>query len=100
MSVDPAAQQMVATVWTTPAGAPERLIWAGRRFVVSAKPIAWMDRISWWESPMRIPRGHAAQAVERPMWQVTAKALDNGELLIFDLAVSSSPQWPITAIYD
>lgn len=100
MSADPAAHHMVATVWTTPAGAPERLIWAGRRFVVAAKPIAWIDRIAWWESPVRVPVGRSAQLVERPMWQVTAKALDNGELLIFDLAVSSDAQWPITAIYD
>lgn len=100
MSVDPAAHPAAATVWTTPAGAPERLVWCGRRFVVVAKPIAWMDRTSWWESPVRVAAGQAAQVVERPMWQVTAKALDNAELLIFDLAVSSGDQWPITAIYD
>ena len=100
MRVDPAAHQTAATVWTTAAGAPERLVWAGRRFVVIAKPISWMDRLSWWESPVRVAAGQAAQVVERPMWQVTAKALDNAELLIFDLAVSSGAQWPVTAIYD
>ncbi|MGO1523945.1 MAG: DUF6504 family protein [Nesterenkonia sp.] len=100
MTAEPALHQRVATVWTTPAGAPHRLVWAGRRFVVVAKPIAWMDRTSWWESPVRVAAGQAAQAVERPMWQVTAKALDNAELLLFDLAVSSGDQWPITAIYD
>lgn len=36
--------------------------------------------------------------VERPMWQVQAKALDDGEMLIFDLAVADGPQLSIRVI--
>ncbi|WP_300344625.1 DUF6504 family protein [Nesterenkonia sp.] len=100
MTADAAVQQETATVWTTPQGAPARLLWAGRRFTVIAKPIAWMDRISWWESSLRVPAGSAAAVVERPMWQVQARAVEDGEILIFDLAASDGAQWPITAIYD
>lgn len=80
MSIEAAVQQDTATVWTAPDGTPQRLIWAGRRFQVVDKPIAWMGRCSWWEAPTRVPVGAGSQSVERPMWQVTAKALDNGEL--------------------
>lgn len=34
------------------------------------------------------------------MWQVQAKALDDGEMLIFDLAVNDGPRWPVRAIFD
>ncbi|WP_022872785.1 DUF6504 family protein [Nesterenkonia alba] len=92
--------QDLATVWTDPQGVPEHLFWCGRRFVVMAQPIAWQDHAIWWETPARVARGTGRALVERPMWQVTARALDNGQILIFDLAVTAGHQWPVTGIYD
>lgn len=89
-----------ATVWTTASGAPERLIWAERRFLVIAKPIYWVDRLRWWESSPRVPAGGGHSLLERPMWQVQVKALDTGEILILDLAATDGPRWPVTAVFD
>lgn len=100
MASSAAVERDTATVWTTAAGAPERLVWGGRRFVVVTKPIPWVDRTAWWESSPRVPVGGASQLLEQPMWQVQAKALDTGELLIVDLAVSEGQHWPITAVFD
>lgn len=100
MAAYAAVEQETATVWTTSSGAPERLVWAGRRFVVVAKPIGWVDRTAWWENSPRVPVGQAGDLLEQPMWQVQIKALDTGELLIVDLAVTEDRQWSITAIFD
>ncbi|MDO5493596.1 MAG: DUF6504 family protein [Nesterenkonia sp.] len=100
MTVETTTGHELATVWTTATGAPERLLWASRRFVVVARPIPWIDRISWWEHSPRVPAGEAAQVLERQMWQVQVRALDTGELLIVDLSVAEGPQWPITAVFD
>lgn len=100
MSAEPAPHHDLATVWTSAEGVPQRLIWAARRFLVVSKPIAWTEHQRWWETSARVPKGTSSHVIERAMWQVQAKALDNGELLIFDLAVSEDSQWPVTGIYD
>lgn len=89
-----------ATVWISASGAPARLVWAHRRFVVVAKPIPWTDHLPWWKTTVRAPRGQSGHMVERHMWQVQVKAVDDGQLLILDLAVSEGDQWPVTGIYD
>ena len=87
--------EQLATVWTGPDGAPARFVWQQRRFVVCGHPIPWTDT------------GQHSAATDRSravsggvMWQVQARALDNGELLIFDLAVTDSRHWPVTAVFD
>lgn len=100
MAANCALDTQVATVWTTPEGAPARFVWSGRRFVVCAKPILWIARMPWWETSTRPPTGSNTTMVECAMWQVQAKALDDGQLLIFDLAATEQAQWPVTAIFD
>lgn len=100
MTVETTTGHESATVRTTATGAPERLTWDGRCFVVVARPIPWIDRISWWEHAPRVPVGEAAQVLERQMWQVQIRAQDTGELLIVDLAVTEGSRWPITAVFD
>ncbi|MFV0405483.1 MAG: DUF6504 family protein [Propioniciclava sp.] len=90
----------VATVWTTPSGSPERFIWNLRRFVVCARPIPWMSRVRWWNNASELIDTTKSRMVERPMWQVQAKALDDGEMLIFDLAVDAGPHWSIRVVSD
>lgn len=99
MTADVVAEHGTATVWTTAAGAPERLVWGGQRLLVVAKPIGWVDRRPWWEHSPRVPAGEADQLLEQQMWQVQVKAMDTGELLIVDLAVTDGQQWPITAVF-
>ncbi|GAA1813256.1 DUF6504 family protein [Nesterenkonia flava] len=100
MTAEAAVQHDSATVWTASSGAPERLVWSGRRFRVSARPIPWIDRRPWWHTSTRVPAGRSAEALEQRMWQVQATAEDDGQILIFDLAVAAGPSWPVTGIYD
>lgn len=100
MSADPIPHDEVVTVWTTAEGTPARLVWSERRFAVVAKPIAWTAHLPWWKTSTRVPRGKSSHVVERAMWQVQARAIDDGQLLIFDLAVTEDSQWPVTGIYD
>lgn len=95
-----APRQGEATVRTTTAGAPESLVWRGRRFDVIARPIPWIDRVPWWKTTARAPLGAGPLVLEQKMWQVQAAAADDGEILIFDLAAGPGPQWPVTAIFD
>lgn len=39
MDTDTAVEAQLATVWTTPQGAPARLVWNQRRFIVYTRPI-------------------------------------------------------------
>lgn len=100
MTANCALDTQVATVWTTPPGAPTRFVWSGRRFVVCAKPIPWTARMRSWETSTPAPTGSASTVVECAMWQVQAKALDDGQLLIFDLVATEQAKWPVTAIFD
>ncbi|MDR1388076.1 MAG: DUF6504 family protein [Propionibacteriaceae bacterium] len=89
-----------ATVWTTPTGAPARFLYRGRRFVVTARPVFWIDRLPWWRQVSRVPPGRAANALEQPMWHVRAVAAD-GPDLTFDLAADpDSDQWRVSGVYD
>ncbi|WP_137802237.1 DUF6504 family protein [Kocuria sp. 2SI] len=100
MTAKTATGAQVATVWRTPDGAPTTFMWDGRRFVVRSRPIPWVERIPWWEPADRAPKNTEPLVVERNMWQVQAKALDNGELLIIDLAAADGPLWSVTAVFD
>lgn len=92
MTLELSQMREPATVWTTPAGAPERLIWRGRRYRVDAKPIPWIDRVLWWQDG----EAPAPGAFERRMWQVQARALDTGELQCIDLEAAPGSEWHVT----
>lgn len=98
METAPAQAADFAQVETTDGGAPRAFVWRDRRFVVVTKPIPWIEKIRWWETASRAGRGQAT-VTERAMWQVQARA-DDGQILIFDLAVENSRHWPVTGIYD
>ena len=88
-----------ATVWLTASGAPERLVWRGRRFLVHARPVPWVDRIEWWVLEQRASLD-ARVPIEQPMWQVQIRALDDGEILLIDLAAGADGKWQVTSIHD
>ena len=98
MTVEYSTETEYATVWTTASGAPERLVWRGRRFLVHAKPIPWIDRVEWWILEQRAARG-SFPSLERRMWQVQIRALDNGEILLVDLEAGEGNAWQVTDVY-
>lgn len=87
-----------ATVWATASGAPERLVWRSRRFLVHAKPIPWIDRVEWWMLEQRAARG-SFPPLERRMWQVQIRAIDNGEIMLIDLEAGEDRTWQVTGVY-
>lgn len=90
-----------AQVWTTERGAPAKFIFEGRRFVVCARPIFWIGRHdAWWTKVRRLPKTGAVHLLERPMYQVEAKDIDNGEILHFDLEISKSREWIVDAVWE
>lgn len=74
-------------VWTSDTGAPTRFVYRGRRWLVTGRPQRWMARQAWWDTQTRVPRGTAATAIEQPVWQVDAAAIDDGETVQLQLAV-------------
>jgi hypothetical protein len=49
---------------TTTSGKPAAVISNGRQWAVSAEPVRWFERISWWEAKRRMPRGSSRVDVE------------------------------------
>ncbi|WP_146341763.1 hypothetical protein [Nesterenkonia sp. NBAIMH1] len=92
-------QVRTAQVWTTAGGAPLKFIFEDRRFVVCSRPIFWIGRHEgWWTRVRRLPKTDAAKLLERPMYQVQAKDIDNGEILTFDLEISEAREWAVDTV--
>jgi len=88
-------------VWATPSGAPERLEWRGRRWLVCARPVPWIDRVPWWLGVPRAPKGGAAGLVEQPMWRVQAMDSSGSDVVGLDLAVGTTGDWwRVTRVYE
>ncbi|MEJ1181810.1 MULTISPECIES: hypothetical protein [unclassified Pseudarthrobacter] len=49
---------------TTASGNPATVICGGRQWAVSAAPVRWFERVSWWEGQRRMPRGISRVDVE------------------------------------
>ena len=55
---------------TTTSGMPTAVISNGRQWAVSAEPVRWFERVSWWEARRRMPRGSSRVDVEVMQLQV------------------------------
>ena len=55
---------------TTTSGMPTAVISNGRQWAVSAEPVRWFERVSWWEAERRMPKGLSRVDVE--VWQIQA----------------------------
>ena len=49
---------------TSASGAPTNVVSNGRQWAVSAEPVRWFERVSWWEAQRRMPRGLSRVDVE------------------------------------
>lgn len=58
-------------VRTTTTGTPLAVRREGREWLVGAEPLRWFERVSWWESADRMPKGLGRMDVE--VWQVQAR---------------------------
>lgn len=59
-------------VVATPAGMPVSFVRQGRTWVVGAEPMRWYERVAWWETTQRMPRGQHVR-IDSEVWQVQAR---------------------------
>jgi hypothetical protein len=52
-------------------GRPSAVLRGGREWIVGAEPVRWFERVSWWETERRMPRGRSRVDVE--VWQIQAR---------------------------
>jgi hypothetical protein len=86
-----------ALVWTSKTGVPRKLEWRNRRFVVSTKPVPWVNRVPWWQLTNRAPSNGADVLAEQQMWQVQVLAVDNGQVFTLDL-LTANGEWRVTRV--
>ncbi|MHC6595207.1 hypothetical protein [Arthrobacter sp. C152] len=52
-------------------GIPTAVLSQGRLWSVGAEPVRWFERVNWWETSRRMPRGSSRVDVEVLQLQVT-----------------------------
>ena len=57
-------------VQTNSNGIPTAVLSRGREWAVGAEPVRWFERINWWETSRRMPRGNSGVDVEVLQLQV------------------------------
>jgi hypothetical protein len=45
-------------------GTPVAVAYRGREWLVGAEPVRWFERVNWWETSRRMPRGSSRVDVE------------------------------------
>lgn len=93
-------------VWTNEAGTPLRMVWRGRRYLVTDKPTPWVDRHPWWTPENYTPRhtkrtdgrhSIAEQRIDLVKWRFQATPVDEGESIVVDVAQHSETGfWSLT----
>lgn len=56
----------------TEEGIPVSFVRDGRTWRVAAEPLRWYERIAWWETAHRMPRGGTAR-MDIEVWRVQAR---------------------------
>jgi hypothetical protein len=88
------------SVWTTTAGAPERLVWRSRRFRVSDTPTALVAPCDWWApfTPSSFEIRHPPLAIAGWRFQATA---EDGETHVFDVRCDDTArEWRLLRVFD
>lgn len=56
----------------------------GRTWTTGAEPVRWYERINWWETQRRAPRGSTPR-IDVEVWQVQARLGRAGDLVTYEL---------------
>ena len=68
------------------AGMPHSLDIDGRRWTVIAEPVRWFERIAWWESARRMPKGTGRIDIEILQVQARLGRNEKSAPVTFNLA--------------
>ena len=58
-----------------PDGTPAAVVRGAREWQIAVEPVRWFERVPWWESAHRMPRGEGRVDVE--VWQVQVRLGSN-----------------------
>lgn len=69
-------------------GAPVSFVRGGRTWRVGAEPVRWYERVAWWETATRAPKGGPLR-IDVEVWQVQARIGRNerSPLVTFELVL-------------
>ncbi len=70
---------------SSPDGSPLAVIRGGREWVVGAEPLRWFERVKWWESERRMPRGSGRVDIEVLRLQTRLGQNEDDELVTMEL---------------
>lgn len=87
-------------VRVTAAGVPLSFVSEGRTWHVAVEPLRWFERVAWWESARRMPRGALAR-VDVEVWRVQARIGHNPRtpLVTFELVLGRDREsWSIRSM--
>ena len=87
-------------VSATAAGVPVSFVRDGRTWHVGAEPVRWFERVDWWNTTKRMPRGQMAR-VDVEVWQVQARIGHNARspLVTFELVLGQDREtWSIRSM--
>ena len=73
-------------VSTTAEGEPVSFLVEGRTWHVGAAPVRWFERVDWWKTTLRMPKGQCVH-MDVMVWQVQARLGRNpkSSLVTFEL---------------
>lgn len=60
------------SVATTADGLPVSFVRDGRTWHVAAEPVRWFERVAWWKTVQRMPKGECVR-MDVMVWQVQAR---------------------------
>ncbi|MDR2897065.1 MAG: hypothetical protein LBV30_10540 [Propionibacteriaceae bacterium] len=78
-------------------GLPDRLEWRSRHWLVSRRPMPWIDRMPWWVTAAVDGEVHLG---EQAMWRVQAIDPSSGDVVLMDLAVEEPGWCRVTAVIE
>lgn len=96
--MDSLVSEMI-TLWFTPSGVPERMVWDGRRFLVTTRPILWLDRTRWWQQIGPVKKEDSG-SIDVPVWRFEITPVDGeSESQLVDVAERDG-RWVLCAVVE
>lgn len=65
----------MVTLWFTPNGVPERMVLGNRRYLVTNRPVLWVDRTRWWQGIGPVKK-EDANSIDVPVWRFEISPVD------------------------
>lgn len=84
----------------TVSGVPVSFVRNGSTWHVGTEPLRWFERVSWWETETRMPKGESVR-IDVVVWQVQARIGHNprSELVTFELVLGTDREtWTVRSM--